>query len=70
MFLKFKASTLKETLLLMRDKAGLAMLFIMPMALVLLMTLLQDSTLKMLGIALIGVEEKKSLLDILTSTHS
>ena len=48
MFLKFKASTLKETLLLMRDKAGLAMLFIMPMALVLLMTLLQDSTLKML----------------------
>ena len=35
-------------MLLLRDKAGLAMLFIMPMALVLLMTLLQDQTVKML----------------------
>lgn len=48
MWLKFKASTTKETLLLMRDKAGLAMLFIMPMALILIMSLLQDSTLQML----------------------
>lgn len=48
MLLKFKASILKETLLLLRDKAGLAMLFIMPMALVLLMTLLQDTTLQLL----------------------
>lgn len=48
MFLKFKASIVKESLLLLRDKAGLAMLFVMPMALVLLMTLLQDSTLKLL----------------------
>ena len=48
MLLKFKASVIKESLLLSRDIAGLAMLFIMPMALVLLMTLLQDKTLKRL----------------------
>ncbi len=48
MWEKFKASTIKESLLLLRDKAGLAMLFIMPVALVLLMTLLQDSTLRLL----------------------
>lgn len=48
MWLKFKASTIKESLLLLRDKAGLAMLFIMPMGLILIMSLLQDSSLKML----------------------
>ena len=52
MFLKFEASVKKEFLLLIRDRAGLAMLFIMPVALVLIMILLQDSTFKML-------EEKK-----------
>ncbi len=52
MFLKFTASVKKEFLLLIRDRAGLAMLFIMPVALVLIMILLQDSTFKML-------EEKK-----------
>ncbi len=46
--LKYWASTYKETLLLLRDRAGLAMLFIMPTALVLIMTLLQDSTFKVL----------------------
>lgn len=49
MWLKYIASIKKETLLLLRDKAGLAMLFIMPMALVLIMSLLQDSSLKMLN---------------------
>jgi ABC-2 type transport system permease protein len=49
MWLKFKASTIKETLLLLRDKAGLTMLFIMPMALILIMSLLQESTLNMLA---------------------
>ena len=49
MFLKFKASVVKESLLLLRDKAGLAMLFVMPMALVLLMTLLQDSSVRRLS---------------------
>ncbi len=48
MWLKFKASVIKESLLLMRDKAGLAMLFVMPMALILIMSLLQESTLKKL----------------------
>ncbi len=48
MWLKYKASTVKESLLLMRDKAGLAMLFIMPMALILIMSMLQESTLKKL----------------------
>ncbi len=49
MWLKFKASIQKEFLLLIRDKAGLAILFIMPMALVLIMTLLQDSSFKAIG---------------------
>jgi len=48
MWLKFKASTIKESLLLIRDKAGLAMLFIMPMMLILIMSLLQKSTMEKL----------------------
>jgi len=52
MIQKYLATTLKELLLLSRDKAGLAMLFVMPMALILIMTLLQDSTFQQL-------EEKK-----------
>ena len=48
MWLKFKASSVKEFILLLRDRAGLAMLFVMPMALILIMTLLQDSTFKIL----------------------
>jgi len=42
------ASIQKELLLLSRDRAGLAMLFLMPVFLVLVMTLLQDSTFKKL----------------------
>lgn len=49
---RYLASVRKERLLLQRDKAGLAMLFLMPAALVLIMTLLQDSTFRVL-------EEKK-----------
>lgn len=60
MFQKYIASTLKEMLLLSRDKAGLAMLFIMPMVLILIMTLLQDSTFQQL-------EEKK--LPLLIINH-
>ena len=52
MWMKFRTTSYKEILLLLRDRAGLAMLFIMPMALILIMTLLQDSTFKRL-------EEKK-----------
>ncbi len=46
--MKLKATIYKEILLLIRDKAGLAMLFLMPVALVLIMTMLQDSTFKQL----------------------
>lgn len=45
---KLTATLTKEILLLIRDRAGLAMLFLMPVALVLIMTLLQDSTFKQL----------------------
>ncbi|PLX14822.1 MAG: hypothetical protein C0598_00570 [Marinilabiliales bacterium] len=41
---RLKASFIKELLILSRDKAGLAMLFLMPISLVLIMTLLQEST--------------------------
>jgi ABC-2 type transport system permease protein len=46
--IKLKATFVKEVLLLIRDRAGLAMLFLMPVTLVLIMTLLQDSTFKQL----------------------
>lgn len=46
--LKYFTSTIKDVLLLVRDRAGLAMLFIMPAALIIIMTLLQDSTFKAL----------------------
>ena len=42
--MKFKALLYKDFLLLIRDKAGLAMMFLMPLALVMLMAYLQDST--------------------------
>ena len=43
---RFFASMEKETLILIRDKAGLAILFLMPMFLIFVMTLIQDSTFK------------------------
>ena len=48
MFIKFTASVKKEFLLLIRDIPALSMLYLMPVALVLVMTLLQDSTFKIL----------------------
>ena len=42
--MKIKALLYKDFLLLIRDKPGLAMMFLMPLALVMLMTYLQDST--------------------------
>ncbi|MDR3261008.1 MAG: ABC transporter permease [Tannerella sp.] len=41
---KLQALTYKDSLLLVRDKAGLCMMFLMPMLLVVIMTCLQDST--------------------------
>jgi ABC-2 type transport system permease protein len=46
--LKFFSSIYKEIIILIRDKAGLAILFLMPMFLILVMTLIQDSTYKKL----------------------
>lgn len=46
--LKYIASTIKDIILLSRDKAGLVMLFVMPAALIIIMTLLQDSTFRAL----------------------
>lgn len=40
---KFIASVRKETLLLLRDKIGLSILFVMPIILIVVMTLIQDS---------------------------
>jgi ABC-2 type transport system permease protein len=42
--MKIKALLYKDFLLLIRDKAGLALMFLMPLALVMLMAYLQDST--------------------------
>ena len=42
MIFRLLASIRKEFLLLVRDRAGLAILFLMPMALILVMTLIQD----------------------------
>ena len=46
--LKIVTSIYKEFLILIRDKAGLAILFLMPMFLIFVMTLIQDSTYKKL----------------------
>ena len=43
---KLKASTYKEFLLLTRDFGGIAILFIMPLVLIITITLIQDSTFK------------------------
>ena len=42
--MKIKALLYKDFLMLIRDRAGLALMFLMPLALVMLMTYLQDST--------------------------
>jgi ABC-2 type transport system permease protein len=42
MMLRLLASIRKESLLLVRDRAGLAIMFLMPMAMILVMTLIQD----------------------------
>ena len=46
---KLLASAYKEALLLSRDLGGIAILFIMPLVLVITITLIQDSTFKTLG---------------------
>ena len=46
--LRLRSSIVKEILVLIRDKAGLAILFLMPMVLIFVMTLIQDTTFRKL----------------------
>lgn len=62
---RFLTLVYKDTLVLLRDRAGLAMLFLMPASLVLLMTALQDTTFRSLndsGIRLLLVNRDNDTL--------
>lgn len=62
---KFLSSIHKEVLLLLRDKAGLAILFLMPMLLIFIITIIQDGTFKTLNnakISLVFVDNDKDSL--------
>jgi ABC-2 type transport system permease protein len=64
---KLLAAIKKEALILLRDRIGLAILFIMPMILIFVMTLIQDSAFKTLnekGIPIVLVDEDKDSLGI------
>ena len=68
MMSKLLATVKKEVLLLLRDRLGLSILFIMPMALIFVMTLIQDSAFKTMnekGIPIIFVDNDKDSLGIL-----
>lgn len=65
--MKLKAAITKEILLLIRDRVGLAILFIMPMVLIFVMTLIQDSAFKTLnekGIPVVFVDNDKDSLGL------
>jgi ABC-2 type transport system permease protein len=65
--MKLKAAIIKEILLLLRDRVGLAILFIMPMILIFVMTLIQDSAFKTLnekGIPIVFVNNDDDSLGI------
>ena len=62
---KLIAAMKKEFLLLIRDKIGLSILFIMPMVLIVIMTLIQDTAFRTLneeGIPLLVVNEDQDSL--------
>lgn len=64
---KLWAAIKKEILILIRDKVGLSILFIMPMVLILVMTLIQDSAFRTLnekGVPLVLVDNDKDTLGI------
>jgi ABC-2 type transport system permease protein len=68
MISKLFASIRKEFLLLIRDRIGLSVLFLMPMVLILVMTLIQDTAFKTLnekGIPIICVNNDKDSLGIM-----
>jgi ABC-2 type transport system permease protein len=65
MFKKLLAAVRKEMLILLRDRVGLFILFIMPMVLIFVMTLIQDSAFKTLsekGIPIVYVDNDKDSL--------
>ncbi|MBL7883185.1 MAG: ABC transporter permease [Bacteroidia bacterium] len=65
MIKKLIASVRKEILILLRDKVGLSILFVMPMVLIFVMTLIQDSAFKTLnerGIPIVFVNEDNDSL--------
>lgn len=62
---KFIASIKKETILLLRDKIGLSILFIMPIILIIVMTLIQDSafhTISEKGVPVVMVDNDHDVL--------
>lgn len=64
---KLWASIKKETLILIRDKIGLSILFIMPMILIIVMTLIQESAFKTInekGIPIVFVDNDKDTLGL------
>lgn len=68
MMIKLLATVKKEILLLLRDKVGLSILFLMPMVLIFVMTLIQDSAFKTMnekGIPIVFVDNDKDSLGIL-----
>ena len=68
MISKLIATIKKETLLLLRDKVGLAILFLMPMILIFVMTLIQDAAFKTInekGIPIIFVNNDHDSLGIM-----
>lgn len=75
---KLWASTYKEMLLLLRDLGGIAILFVMPMLLLVVITLVQDSTFKTINDIKIPVllvdndkgEVSKNIIDNLSESNS
>ncbi|NGX83295.1 ABC transporter permease [Aequorivita sp. KMM 9714] len=75
---KLWASTYKEMLLLLRDLGGIAILFVMPMLLLIVITLVQDSTFKTISDIKIPVllvdndkgEVSKNIIDNLSESNS
>ena len=68
MISKLLAAVKKETLLLLRDRVGLSILFLMPMVLIMVMTLIQDAAFKTLnekGVPVVFVNLDKDSLGIL-----
>jgi ABC-2 type transport system permease protein len=65
MMIKLLATVKKEILLLIRDRVGLSILFVMPMVLIFVMTLIQDSAFKTMnekGIPVIFINNDKDSL--------